>query len=128
MTSENPVTSSLYTAPLDYADGYYDHYHADDEGAYGWETPHWRDFFTAVADRIVGLLDPSTSLDVGCAKGMLVQALASRGVDAHGRDISGYAVESAPPDVRARLTVTSATEPIEGRYDLITCVEVLEHL
>ncbi|MGY2874211.1 SAM-dependent methyltransferase [Marmoricola sp. URHA0025 HA25] len=128
MTSEKRVTSSLSTAPVDYADNYYNHYDVEELGAYGWDTPHWRNFFTAVADRIVGLLDPSTSLDVGCAKGLLVQALVSRGVDAHGRDISEYAVDSAHPDVRDRLTVTSATEPIEGRYDLITCVEVLEHL
>lgn len=128
MTSEKRMTSSLSTTPVDYADNYYDNYEAEELGAYAWDSPHWRNFFTGVADRIVGLLEPATALDVGCAKGLLVQALVSRGVDAYGRDISEYAVESAHPEVRDRLSVVSATEPIDRRYDLITCVEVLEHL
>lgn len=128
MTSEKRVTSSLSTTPVDYADTYYDNYDAEELGAYAWDSLHWRTFFTSVADRIVGLLAPSTSLDVGCAKGLLVQALATRGVDSRGRDISEYAVQNAHPDVRDRLSVASATEPIEGHFDLITCVEVLEHL
>lgn len=128
MTAEKRVNSNLSTTPVDYGDAYYDTYEASEVGPYAWESEHWRGFFMSVADRIVGLLEPSTSLDVGCAKGMLVQALASRGVDARGRDISAYAIETAHADVRNRLTVASATEPIKERYDVITCVEVLEHL
>ena len=30
--------------------------------------------------------------------------------------------------MRDRIRVGSATEPIDGRYDLVTCIEVLEHL
>jgi 2-polyprenyl-3-methyl-5-hydroxy-6-metoxy-1,4-benzoquinol methylase len=128
MTSDKRVMSSLSTTSVDYADSYYEHYDAKELGPYSWESLHWRTFFGAVADRIVGLLEPKLTMDVGCAKGLLVQALAERGVDSYGRDISESAVESAHPDVRHRLSVASATEPIEGRYDLITCVEVLEHL
>ena len=35
---------------------------------------------------------------------------------------------AAHEEVRDRLRVASATEPIDGRYDLITCIEVLEHM
>ena len=37
------------------------------------------------------------TLDVGCARGYLVEALRELGVDAHGCDVSGYAVEHAAP-------------------------------
>lgn len=128
MTAENPAVSGLATTSADYNGSYYNDAHLGGLGEYGWESEHWRNFFTQVAQRIVGLVEPRTVLDVGCAKGMLVQALASLGVDAHGSDISQFAIAAAHPDVASRLTVASATEPIEGRYDLITCVEVLEHM
>lgn len=128
MTADNRASADLATTPDDYGTSYYNDAHLGGYGDYGWESDHWRNFFTGVAQRIVGLVEPHTALDVGCAKGMLVQALASLGVDARGNDISDFAIESAHPDVRSRLTVVSATEPIEGRYDVITCVEVLEHM
>src|SRR6185437_8381938 len=37
------------------------------------------------------------TLDVGCARGYLVEALRDLGVDAHGCDVSAYAVEHAAP-------------------------------
>ena len=63
-----------------------------------------------VADRIVGITNPATVLDVGCSDGPFLQALRERGVDA-----SGFDVAATP-------------EPIEGSYSLVTCVGVLEHL
>jgi hypothetical protein len=57
-----------------------------------------------------------------------VQALAARGVDSSGVDISEHAIESAHETVRRRLRVASATEPLGGRYDLVSCIEVLEHM
>jgi hypothetical protein len=81
-----------------------------------------------VAERIVAVTPASTVLVVGCAEGLLVRGLVDSGVDAHGIDVSEPAIESADHGVRDRLRVASATEPIPGRYDLITCLEVLEHL
>lgn len=128
MTAENPALPDLSTASADYDGSYYNDAHLGALGDYSWESDHWRTFFTGVAERIVGLVEPRTVLDVGCAKGMLVQALASLGVDSHGSDISEFAVESAHADVKNRLAVASATEPITEHYDLITCIEVLEHM
>lgn len=128
MTAEKPAVSDVATTSADYGGSYYNDAHLGGLGEYSWDSDHWRSFFTGVAKRIVGLVEPRTVLDIGCAKGLLVQALASLGVDAHGSDISEFAIASAHPDVAHRLTVASATESIEGRYDLITCVEVLEHM
>lgn len=116
------------TTSEDYSAQYYAHHCGSDE-AYSWESPGWRAFFRSVArnlQRVMG--SPETVLDVGASNGMLVQAFAELGIDARGFDLSESAVASADESVRDRLWVGSATEPIEGTYDLITCIEVLEHL
>lgn len=107
-----------------YGRWYYDSYTVP----YEQESEHWKAFFGQLADRIVGELAPKTSLDAGCAKGFLVAALRERGVEAEGFDLSEVAVEDVPEAARGHVSVGSLTEPIEGRYDLITCIEVIEHL
>jgi trans-aconitate methyltransferase len=116
------------TKSEDYASCYYNEAHLGGYDDYRWDNERWREFFTMVADRIVAATRPTTVLDVGCAKGLLVQGLVVRGVDAHGIDVSTHAIENSHADVRDRLSVASATDPIAGRWSLITCVEVLEHL
>lgn len=116
------------TRSEDYSSTYYNDAHLGGEGDYGWESEHWRGFFQMVADRVVGVVNPSTVLDVGCAKGLLVQALREKGVEASGLDVSEHAVETSHPDVRDHLRVASATDPIGGRFSLVTCIEVLEHM
>lgn len=128
MSAENAALPDLATTAQDYGGSYYNAAHVGGYDDYDWHSAEWRAFFTSVAERLVALLDPKTSLDVGCAKGMLVQALAARGVDAKGIDISDHAVTSAHEDVRNRLSVRSAVEPIDGRFDMVTCIEVLEHM
>jgi SAM-dependent methyltransferase len=92
------------------------------------ENDHWDQFFGGVADAIVAQLNPATVLDAGCAKGFLVAALRERGVEAYGFDLSEHAVENAPDPVRPYLRVGSLTDPIDRHYDLVTCIEVIEHL
>jgi len=87
-----------------------------------------RNFLAGVADRIVQGLQPKSVLDAGCAMGLLVAALRDRGVDAHGVDISDYAISRVREDVRPFCKVASLTEDLPRHYDLIVCIEVLEHL
>jgi trans-aconitate methyltransferase len=124
MTSEKRLPSSVSATSVGYA-GNHD---ADGSRAPASDSPDRRNAAFALADRIVGLVDPSTALDLGCADGLLVQALVSRGVDAYGRDSSERAVDSADGEVRDRLSVAAATSPIDRRYDLVICVDVLERL
>ncbi len=90
--------------------------------------PHWFQFFGHIADEIVLQLKPRRVLDAGCAKGFLVEALRDRDVEAFGFDISDYAIGEVRPDVRRYCWVASITEPLPEHYDLITCIEVLEHV
>ena len=129
MTTQSGVgVSQLGTATNDYTNCYYACYGSDSEQEYCWDSAEWRAFFTHVANKVVSLIGPARVLDVGCARGLLVQALVEAGVDAHGTDISETAVASAHPDVRGRLSLATAVDPIDGSWDLISCIEVLEHL
>ena len=118
-----PTQSAPYHANKLYGRWYYDTYTVSYD-----DNEHWQGFFDGVAAAIVAQLNPSTVLDAGCAKGFLVAALRTRGVDAVGFDISEYAIADAPASVRSHVRVGSLNEPIDGTYDLVTCIEVIEHL
>jgi GT2 family glycosyltransferase/2-polyprenyl-3-methyl-5-hydroxy-6-metoxy-1,4-benzoquinol methylase len=89
---------------------------------------YWEEFFGGIADNIVRSFSPHTAFDAGCGMGFLVEALWDRGVEASGRDISDYAIGQVRPDAREYCHVGSVADPIEGRYDLVVCIEVVEHL
>ncbi len=108
-----------------------DYYGASyDQGGvpYGRDEKVWIEFMATVAASVVKTLRPSTSLDVGCALGLLVEALRERGVDARGFDLSPWAIQQIPGYLQPYCWVGSLTDEIEDHFDLITCVEVLEHL
>lgn len=88
----------------------------------------WLDFFSGVAEQIVGRLAPPTVLDAGCAMGFLVEALRDRGVAAEGVDVSEYALSQVRDDVKPYCRAASVLDPFPRRYALIVCLEVLEHL
>ena len=88
----------------------------------------WKQFWGNVADEIVRTLHPKTVLDVGCAKGFLVYELRKRNVEAYGIDISQYAISQVDDSIKNYCRVGSALESIKDHYDLITCIEVVEHL
>ncbi|MDE2180249.1 MAG: methyltransferase domain-containing protein [candidate division NC10 bacterium] len=110
-----------------YDERYYDTYHSATGVPYRREEP-WLSFFTGIAERIVQEIQPRTVLDIGCAKGFLVEALRDRGVEAFGLDISEYAISQIRDDMRPYCWAASVVDPFPTRYDLVVCMEVLEHL
>lgn len=107
-------------------------YYAHDCGLPYERSEHWLTFFGAVADAIVERLQPRTVLDVGCAMGFLVEALRNRGVEAWGIDVSEYAIGKVHESVAPFCAVARADGPLPppfpSSYDLVTCVEVIEHI
>ncbi len=89
---------------------------------------HWLGFFDRIAESIVREFHPASVLDAGCAMGFLVEELRKRGVEARGIDVSEFAISQAHESVRDHCSVASLTEPLGQRYDLIACIEVLEHI
>lgn len=82
-----------------YGERYYENYRSGSGLPYS-RIPAWLNFFGSVADHVVKDIGPRTVLDVGCAKGFLVEALRDRGVDAYGLDVSEYAIGQARDDIR----------------------------
>lgn len=74
-------------------------------------------------------LEFNSHLDVGCAMGYLVEAMGDYGIEnTRGLDFSEYAIAHAPPSVAGMLRVHDITRPVGYTYDLVTCIEVVEHI
>lgn len=77
-------------------------------------------------------LQPQRALDVGCGNGMLLESWIMSGIDAHGIDVSphgrAHAHDFVKPAIRV-LDITTETWPYaDESFDVLTSVEVLEHL
>jgi len=92
------------------------------------DNEHWREFFGALADKLIARYRPKTLLDAGCAWGFLVRALRQRGVEAYGLDVSKFAISQVPDEVADYCWEGSLLDPLPERYDLVVCIEVIEHL
>jgi SAM-dependent methyltransferase len=93
---------------------------------------HWLGFFGRMADELIRGFAPRRVFDAGCALGLLVESFWDRGVEAHGRDISAFALSQVRADIRLYCQQGSIADPLiaagEAQYDLVTCIEVLEHM
>lgn len=98
--------------------------------------PHCREVIYPLAERTARYLCrcriPERALDLGCAKGYLVEALRAGGVSrVFGMDVSHYALSHSEAAVKGRLLVGDATEAIplqSSTCDLVTALDLFEHL
>lgn len=89
--------------------------------------------FAKTAQHVKQKFNPSTLLDVGCAKGFLVLSLRNLGINAIGIDASEYAISSAPEEVKDFVSVGLAESKDvdlfkENSFDIVTAFDILEHL
>src|SRR5689334_21301525 len=86
-------------------------------------------------DRCVGLTDKRV-LDVGCGGGILSEAMAGLGAEVTGIDLSNQALQVAQLHLlESKANVTYRKVAVEelareqpASFDVITCMEVLEHI
>lgn len=86
-------------------------------------------------DRI-GQLAGKKVLDVGCGGGILSEAMAHRGADVSGIDMGEaplkvaklHGLESGTKVNYRRITVEDLAEEQPEQYDIVTCLEMLEHV
>lgn len=89
----------------------------------------------AVANKIISLIGiPKTVMCLGAGRGFQMIAFKYLGIDVSGVDISEYAVETSPEELKGKLVVGDisdnkymATYPV-GTYELVTGLDVLEHI
>lgn len=75
-------------------------------------------------------------LDVGCGGGILTEAMAQRGAEVTGIDLGEaplnvaklHALESGVSIDYRRIPVEELAEKEPGSYDIVTCLEMLEHV
>ena len=76
-------------------------------------------------------------LDVGCGGGILTDSMARKGADVLGIDLASkalrvaqlHALEAQTPNVRYReVSVEALASEQPGSFDVVTCVEMLEHV
>ena len=86
-------------------------------------------------DRI-GQLAGKQVLDVGCGGGILSEAMAHRGADVTGIDMGEaplkvaklHGLESGAKVAYRRITVEELAKEQPGQFDIVTCMEMLEHV
>ena len=104
------------------------YYYASGCGPAYQRNEHWLNFFANIAEHIASDIAPASALDAGCAWGFLVENLRQRNVEAYGIDISDFAISNVHPPVQPFCKVGSITDAFPRHYDLIVCIEVLEHM
>ena len=75
-------------------------------------------------------------LDVGCGGGLLAEGMARRGARVTGIDLAPealavarlHAIESGVPVEYRQVAVEALADQEPARYDLVTCLEMLEHV
>ena len=75
-------------------------------------------------------------LDVGCGGGILSEAMAHRGAEVHGIDMGEaplavaklHSLESGVSVDYRQMTAEELAEQEAGTYDIVTCLEMLEHV
>lgn len=77
-------------------------------------------------------LESKAALDVGCGAGLLTEPLARLGALVTGLDASAKLIAAARDHANATgLTIdyrAGDLEGLEGQFDLVTCMEVIEHV
>jgi 2-polyprenyl-3-methyl-5-hydroxy-6-metoxy-1,4-benzoquinol methylase len=71
-------------------------------------------------------------VDAGCGHGAIVHELLARGWDSYGFDASAFMIDLArrhSPALAGRFAAGDLLRiPFDGQFDLITCLQVLEHV
>ena len=87
-----------------------------------------------IAERVA--LEEASAVDVGCGGGILAESMARAGASVTGMDMAGsplsvarlHALESGVEVEYLESTAEALAEERPGRYRVVTCLEMLEHV
>lgn len=102
-------------------------------GAYtSYEYERFSKAFAELRKALVEMVNVERVLDIGCAKGFLVSEFRTNGIEAYGIDISKYAIESAPVNLKPFLHVVDLNKdriPFpDNFFNVIICMGTLEYI
>jgi len=83
--------------------------------------------YLLLARSLLRHLDFETTADVGCANGFLLEEFLDRGKQIAGIELSPEVHEVLRHDIRPFVAIGDFAQ-MAGRYDLVCCVEVAEHV
>lgn len=113
----------------------FDYHYFDGSRAEGYGGYNYDGRWIPVAKRLIkkyGLTKASKVLDVGCAKGFLMKDLTDilPGIDVWGLDISDYAKNNSPEEIRDRIKIGCCSEiPFENdSFDLVVSINTVHNL
>lgn len=88
--------------------------------------------FSSMCQAIKERINPRNILDIGCAKGYLVQEFNNNSMEGYGVDISEYAILSSPQEIRSSLKVCDLNNESlpysDNFFDSIVCMGTLEYI
>ena len=84
--------------------------------------------YKLVADSLLKHVEFETAFDVGCANGFLMEPLHAAGKHVEGADLAAQVKEFVCPELRDRVRTADFADIGEGQWDLVSCVEVAEHI
>jgi hypothetical protein len=89
----------------------------------------YRENYRQLAAALVSTLEFRTHLDLGCAQGLLLEPLVvDHGRDSRGVELGREVEPLLPPVLRDRVTFADVTTIEPPAVDLVTCIEVAEHI
>ena len=112
----------------------------DLDSMYGRDGFEWRSQYVAdyvhFAEVLLQALHPESVIDLGCANALMINALRRHQVKVAGVEGSCAAFEEMSPEIRdavlqwdlRKLWTPDLREELNGRWDVVVCTEVAEHL
>lgn len=83
--------------------------------------------YAEIADAIAEVFKPRRVLELGCATGIIVRLLNEKGVEAHGIDVSQWAIDNREHHYVTLAGAEKLPYP-DGHFDLVLSVHALEHI
>lgn len=122
--------------PSEYDESYFDGKNVATPHPEGYYDYSKNDHRLAEVNRFLAQFNPAVLankkvLEIGCAKGFLVEAMRNAGIDAYGIDVSQYAIDNAPTAVQPYVSVGNATNLSAYKnkeFDYVVTVRTLEVL
>tara|TARA_B100001989_G_C24551133_1_gene474889 strand:- start:2449 stop:4212 length:1764 start_codon:yes stop_codon:yes gene_type:complete len=128
--SKDPVLSTLLENVKSQGRMYFDGPRTFGYGGYNSSKDYWLNITDEFIKKF-NLVSSNSIIDVGCAKGYLVEEFTKKGFEnCYGIDISDYAIQKTPSKIKEKVIKASVLHiPFPSKYfDFAICIDLLQEL